>query len=134
MKVKALVISSLPIITLSLPLGASANNLTIRNYTNYDSTCKINNVCSDFLRDAGITRAHDLNHQIKESVVRLICNNSSNCTADVYMTSNCSGVKAATVVFDVNSGTKSVTHNPKSPFTVTSAYHSFEFRLAGGPR
>lgn len=134
MKVKTLLVSSLSIIAFNLPLTALAD-LTIVNHTKKDSTSIINaGLCSSTLGEGGISRAGKPPLVVPDSLIKLACaGNLSNCVADVYMTSNCTGQKVGTVVFDIKTGTKSVTLNPSSSYKITSALHSFTFTLDGGP-
>lgn len=91
-------------------LAHGANSLTIVNNTAQDSTAIINNGgCSaSVLGEKGITRAGKQN-TIDSFIIWYACYASpANCKADVYMTSNCTGEKIATVVFDTNTGIKSI--------------------------
>lgn len=95
----------------SLPLFAyGANALTIKNNTGQDSTAVINNGgCSaNLMGEAGITRAHQ-ERTIESFYVWYACYaNPHNCKADVYMTSDCSGPRIATVLFDTDTGIKNI--------------------------
>lgn len=134
MKVKTLLISSLSMIALQMPLVALAD-LTIVNHTRNDSTSIINGgLCSSALGEGGISRAGKPPLVVPDSLVRLACTGKlSDCVADVYMTSNCTGQKVGTVLFDIKTGTKSVTNNPASAYIITSALHSFTFSLDPKP-
>jgi hypothetical protein len=97
----------------SLPLLAhAANSLTIKNNTPQDSTAIINNgSCSaNALGEKGITKGGGGENTIDSFVIWYACySNPHNCKADVYMTNNCTGPKVATVLFDTDTGIKSIT-------------------------
>ncbi len=92
----------------ALPFQANAGDLVMNNRTDFDSTSVINNgACSTILGEAGIARAHTEGNVVPDKKVRFACTlNRHHCKADVYMTANCSGAKAATVFFDVDEGVK----------------------------
>ena len=102
----AISISSLPVFAHA---GIYSPDLNIINNTDNFSTSIINNgACSTILGDIGISKPNSKS-TIPGSKVRLACIlNTSNCSADVYMTNNCTGNKIATVTFDVNQGVKLV--------------------------
>lgn len=121
----------------SLPLLANAgifsasSNLTIVNNTNRDSTSRINGgPCSTFLGAVGITHAHSVN-VVPARTVGLACiANRANCTANVYMTSNCSGPVVGTVILDISSGIKSIALYDKT-YSVSGS--GFGITIGGGP-
>lgn len=92
------------------PLTANAGDLIVNNHTDYDSTSIINNgSCSTILGEMGISRKHTDHNVVPDSKVRFACFlNKKNCKADVYMSANCTGPKIATVLFDVDTGIKSI--------------------------
>jgi hypothetical protein len=87
----------------------AAGDLTIVNNTKNFSTSVINNgPCSTILGDIGVTKPNSTN-TVPSSKVKFACSiHPSSCSADVYMTNNCTGSKIATVTFDVDKGIKSV--------------------------
>lgn len=89
-----------------VPFCAQASDLIISNNTDFTSTSVINHgLCSSFLKEAGIVKAHEQNHHVPESKVKLACTIfQSNCVADVYLTDNCTGPVIATVTFDTSKG------------------------------
>ncbi len=101
----------------SLPLTAQAN-LTIENQTAFPSTCKINNQhgdaqCSSTIPTYGVTQAHTIN-SIPHGIIWGGClANLHNCTAEVYMTDNCTGPIVATAVFDITTGIKNIASTPE---------------------
>lgn len=106
-KAKILLITSFLTI---LPFAAVAGDLVINNHTDFDSTSVINNgACSTILGEIGISRAHTDSNVVPDKKIRFACfANKHNCHADVYMTDNCTGEKVATVLFDVDTGIKSI--------------------------
>jgi hypothetical protein len=133
MTMKKKVLTSLVIVSVSMPLLAMAADLTIINNTNQDSTSIINGgPCSNILGASGVTRAHTTT-VVPEYVIKRACIfNKSNCQADVHMTDNCSGPTIAKVVFDVNSGIKSVTPvNTSLGYSVSG--NSYAASINGGP-
>lgn len=126
-------LSGLLFASLTLPVLSHANALTIRNNTNFDSTSKINDgPCSSSILGAkGVTKAHSTN-VISDKMILLACYaNRSNCKADVFMTNNCSGPQIATVVFDVNTGVKSVSMQSNN-YTISA--QGFSITLNGGSK
>lgn len=115
------------IFCVALPIHAQTLDatLTITNKTDFDSTSIINNGgCSAKLGPNGITRAHSTN-VVPDKIVRLSCLRSpNNCTAVVYLTTNCSGAPIYTVVFDVDKGIKSA--NPIDP-----EHNNFQISYSG---
>ena|SRR3990167_4486847 len=92
--------------TLSLALCgaglAEAADLYITNSTKHDSTTKSYGRCSNFLSD-GVTPSGAVNHKVPEWELKLACvGHTSDCSADVYMSDNCTdSTKIGTVRFDV---------------------------------
>jgi hypothetical protein len=108
MSVKKKLMTGMLMLGASLPLMANAG-LTITNNTDFDSTSIINNapICSSSMT-GGVTPAHSVNNVPDKTVWWACITNTTNCTADVYLTNNCTGPKIATVTFDVKTGIKSV--------------------------
>jgi len=109
--------------------------LVLVNNTNLDSTSYIHgtiNICSSALPGGvGVTKAHSTNDKITDATVRLACGrHTTDCAADVYMTTNCSGNKIATAVLDVKTGVKSVTMH-STEYKITAS--GFHIQLDGGP-
>jgi hypothetical protein len=95
----------------SLPALAQAD-LTITNKTSHDSASIINGgACSStFLGDIGVTKAGQKN-TISSFMLKIACyGHTTACRADVFMTRDCSGEKAGTVILDVVNGVVSVTN------------------------
>src|SRR5689334_9628112 len=94
-KIKMFSAATLACCVLSLPLPAKAD-LTIDNQTFFPSTCKINNQkgnaqCSNTIPIYGVTQAHTKN-VIPQGILWGAClTNLHDCTAEVYMTDNCTG-------------------------------------------
>ena len=107
MSVKKTIIMGLVAMGVGVPmLAQAAMDLYITNNTKNDSTIIANTgACSTLLGEAGITRSGEQNHQVPENKVGLACSASilkkTDCKADVYMTSNCTGPVVATVYFDI---------------------------------
>ncbi|HSW70594.1 MAG TPA: hypothetical protein VLH77_01285 [Gammaproteobacteria bacterium] len=120
--------TTLTFCALALPFTAQAN-LTIDNQTFFPSTCKINNQsghaqCSNTIPVYGITQPHSKNI-IPQGIIWGAClANLHACTAEVYMTNNCTGPVIATAVFDISSGIK----------TINNLYGEEGFMLANPPR
>tara|TARA_R110000868_G_scaffold58131_5_gene179581 strand:+ start:555 stop:956 length:402 start_codon:yes stop_codon:yes gene_type:complete len=108
MSIKYIALIAAVTISAALPLQASAGDLTTNNRTDFDSTSIVNNgACSTILGEVGISRAHTDGNVAPDKKVKFACIlNKHNCKADVYMTANCTGTKAATVYFDVDTGVK----------------------------
>jgi hypothetical protein len=104
---------------LAMPMTANAD-LTIVNNTDSDSTCIVNDgMCSNELGDQGITHAHTSNLILQIELYIACGSNTSNCKADVYMSSNCSGPKVGTVILDINQGISQLTST--GAYKITSA-------------
>lgn len=117
---KKILIGTMAIFSCTLSLTAFAMTLTIDNKTDFDSTTRANGgLCSSsVLGDAGITHPGHVN-VITKNQLNLACMfNKKDCTADVYMSDNCSGDIVATVTMDVtDAGIKTVTiKNPNFIF------------------
>jgi hypothetical protein len=115
---------------LGMTLGHTAS-LSITNDTNHDSTSIINHgPCSTILGESGVTRAHTTNVIAENILARACMFNKTNCQADVYMTSNCTGPKIATALFNIYTGVKSVEMFDDS-YSVSGG--GFNITLSGGP-
>lgn len=127
-KIKPLGITALTLCVLSLPLAAKAD-LVIDNQTFFPSTSKINNQnghaqCSNTIPVYGVTAPHSKN-TIPQGIIWGACiTNLHACTAEVYMTNNCSGPIIATAVFDISTGIQSI----------NNLYGADGFMLANPPR
>lgn len=123
---------SLLVIAIScLSLNAYANDLTIINETNQDSTSRINDAlfCSDALPN-GVTYKHSKN-VVPEMTMRVACTGKlDNCKADVYMALGCSGDLITTIYFSIYTGIKSMTP-PKNGYQIS--YTPFSITMSGGP-
>jgi hypothetical protein len=100
---------------LSTPLLAQAGDLSITNNTDLPSTSIINGgLCSNILPGgAGITQPHSTN-VVPQAIMNAACwVNRDNCTADIYLTDNCTGDKEGRVVISTTSGIKSITVDGK---------------------
>lgn len=134
---KKIIFTSLAALSFATPFVAHADDLTIINNTNYDSTSIINNgPCSDMLRDHGVTHPHSTNQVPQKTFAAACIRNKQNCTAAVYMTNNCNSTPGANpvaiVIVDVNTGIKSVTPT-STPQGFTVAGNGFAATIAGGP-
>ncbi|OGT63813.1 MAG: hypothetical protein A3E85_05180 [Gammaproteobacteria bacterium RIFCSPHIGHO2_12_FULL_45_12] len=122
-------------LALGLPLISEANDLTIINNTNFNSTSIINNgKCSSKVLPfgKGTTKAHTTN-VITSSLVNLACLATPSpkvCQADVYMADDCGGSRIATAYFDTKTGMQSVTLYDQS-YRITGT--GFTITLDGGP-
>jgi len=127
-KLKPLGLAAATFCVLALPLAAKAD-LVIDNQTFFPSTSKINNQaghaqCSNKIPVYGITPAHSKN-TIPQGIIWGACiANLHACTAEVYMSNDCSGPIIATAVFDINSGIQSI----------NNLYGEDGFMLANPPR
>lgn len=95
---------------MAFPLAALAgNDLTIVNNTNQDSTTVINGgLCSStVLGSGGVTKAHSTNVVTAFKLALACISNKDNCSADIYMTNNCTGPKVGNVIFSTTTGIKS---------------------------
>lgn len=134
MSLKKTVLSSLLITGLTLPLFAQANDLTITNNTDQDSTSKINQgLCSkDILGPNGITYKHST-RVIKNVQIKVACMaKPEDCKADVYMTNNCTGSVITTIDFSVTKGIKG--HTPVVNGYRLTVENPFKVTLDGGPK
>ncbi|RDI46058.1 hypothetical protein [Aquicella lusitana] len=138
MLVKKTILKGLLAIGIGIPAFAQAADLVITNNTNQDSTVIANKGACSYpaLGEVGITRAHKSN-TVPESKLKLACMaNKSDCKADVYMTSNCSGPIIATASFEVvtkdgkpGQGLKSI-QIKDSAYAVTGG--GFNITISGG--
>ena len=108
-----------------------ANDLTIINRTNHDSTSIINNGPCSVIFDNGITRAHSTNIVPEKIILKACIFNKTNCKAAVFMNDHCAGDAVATVVFDVKSGIKNIDPSP-SPQGYVITGNGFTAFLNGG--
>lgn len=138
-KLKLFGTATLTCCVLALPLPAKAD-LTIDNQTFFPSTCKINNQkgnaqCSNTIPVYGVTQAKSKNI-IPQGIIWGAClANLHACTAEVYMTNDCSGPIIATAVFDINTGIRSITNNygPEGFVIPYPPRNSFYIDIMGGP-
>lgn len=118
-----------------LPAFAFASALVISNNTNEDSTCRIikekSKKCTDSLANgAGITRAHEQNHQIDEANIKIACHPTpDNCQALVYMNDHCGDPAIATVYFSKSQGVLSVTPIAGSGYEIDAPAGTFNVRI-----
>jgi hypothetical protein len=113
--------------------GPVPRDLLISNNTDYFSTAIINGgPCSTVLpNNYGITSPHEMAHTVPGGYVKMACFlNPFNCTADVYMTENCSGPKIATVYVNIFQGINSVDPVPNSGYSVVHTDNSFTINPA----
>lgn len=133
MQIQKKYLASLLIIgTINLPLSTYAGNLIVSNNTNQDSTSIINHgACSNTLPGGiGITHAHQTN-SVPETILKLAClTNTTNCQADVYMTSNCTGPAIGTVTLNVSTGITGVYNIPGSGYVINGG--GFNIQVSGG--
>lgn len=89
----------------SLPAFA---DLVIHNNTNFPSTTRTNGFfCSGSLPSGGVTEPHSVN-KVSQALLNGACAfNKENCTAEVFLTRNCSGPAIGTVVLSTTTGIKS---------------------------
>lgn len=134
------------IITALLTLGltsftvcAMANDLSIKNNTDFNATSRINDgLCSNTLGDPyGTTYAHSSN-TVPDNIIQFACTmndgDPSNCKAEIYMTNDCNdsdpnAKPIGVVMFDINNGITSISMNPGTHFTVSGS--GFDITLAG---
>jgi len=132
MRIQKVVSTTLLAVGLSSVSAFAFAGLVLVNNTNLDSTSIINGgICSSSLPGGvGVTKAHSTN-EISDTIIRIAClGHASDCTADVYMSGNCSGPKIATAVMDIKSGVKSVTMHSNDYKITASGFH---IQLDGGP-
>lgn len=86
-------------------IAVASTNLSITNNTDFPSTAYINGfACSSGIGDKGITKPHSTN-TIESSLLSIIClSNPHSCSADIYLSSNCTGAKIASGTFDTSKG------------------------------
>jgi hypothetical protein len=117
----------------STSLGPN-QDLFITNHTNSDMTSKISGHCSsEVLGQAGVTPKGGVS-DITPNQILLACAVSilkgTPCSADIYMSNNCSGTSIGTVTFDMKTGITGVTGlNPN----YTIDYSGFAATISGGP-
>lgn len=134
MSLKKTFLSSLLMVGLSLPLFAQANDLTITNNTDQDSTSRINQgMCSkDILGPNGITYKHST-RVIKNVQIKVACMaKPEDCKADVYMTNNCTGNVITTISYSVTKGI--LGHTPVLDGYELTIDNAFKVTLNGGPK
>jgi len=127
MKLRSHIISGFLTLSLcSLSFSAHAKELTIVNNSDFYSTSFINGTMCSSTLSGGITQPHSTN-VVADSVINLACLfYPTNCTADVYMTKNCSGLKVGTVVFDTKKGIKSIV-NLTTKYKISGSYFRIQF-------
>lgn len=111
---------------LSLPLCAYAD-LTVINDTNRDAAGKVNDsICSGNYGDKGLIHAHT-SVTVPENQLMMGCGSHlRDCKADIYMTNDCSGDKAGTIIFDVASG---ITHVESSEAYILLAANPYQVQI-----
>lgn len=116
-KIAGFAVATCMILPVVATAGLLGSDLIIQNNTNQYSTSKIRGMCSTQILGAnGISDPHKP-HTTTAVQLALACLGQANdCKAEVYMTNNCSGPKAADVVFSTSIGVKS--------FTVTDSRYS----------
>jgi hypothetical protein len=131
MAMNKVISSVLLAISISSVSMASQAALTLVNNTNRDSTSIINSgVCSSKLPN-GITPAHTTN-VVGDTVIKLACiKDKTNCTADVFMTRDCSGNRIARVSFNVNTSTVTSVAMNTSEYKIS--VDGLKITLDGGP-
>ncbi|EKD71941.1 MAG: hypothetical protein ACD_46C00053G0001 [uncultured bacterium] len=106
---------------------ATTNDLVVVNNTDEDSTAVINNgACSSKLPNGvGVSHRRTTNH-IPGNIVDIAClANRTRCTADVYMTNNCSGPIVAKVIFDTKKGIQDVQPSDQNKYKFTGETNTF---------
>ena len=138
-KIKHLGTATLTFCVLSLPLVAKAD-LTVDNQTFFPSTSKINNQnghaqCSSAIPIYGVTKPQSKN-VIPQGIIWSACiANLHACTAEVYMTNDCTGPVIATAVFDISTGIKSINnlYGPEGFMLANPPRGPFYIDIMGGP-
>lgn len=112
--IKRFIATSLFALSLS-SVNSYAADLTIYNATDYDSTSNVeHSSCSTRMGDGGITHKH--NHNVVPGrLLRVTCGwHTEDCTADVYMTNNCSGPVVSRVTLSLTRGIINIAPQPLS--------------------
>jgi hypothetical protein len=102
-------ISKLILLSALLPLTSYASDITFTNNTNLNSTSIINeSFCTNTFGDQGIIKAHS-SVTIYQSQLALACGSSTvGCTADIYLSNNCTGPKIGSIMISVDDGVNHV--------------------------
>ena len=89
-----------------------ASDIQIYNDTNFFATSRINGgKCSNEppLGNDGVTQPCQKPHIVSEKLLNLVCwKNKTPCTADVYLTNNCTGPVIATVLVNLKENTLNI--------------------------
>lgn len=110
------------------PLAAHAD-FTIYNNTNYPATASVaTSPCSNAAGERGIIQPHG-NVVVPDWAAGLYC--TLDCKAQVYMSRNCSGRSAATVIGNTRVGVKKVENHNINGFSVTA--NGKTIVIQGGP-
>jgi len=128
MKLKKLALLGAIAIT-AAPLAAQAD-ITIYNNTNSPATAYVNNSpCSNAAGSKGIIMPHQ-SISVPDWAANLFC--SHECTANVFMTKNCSGKSVASVTGNTRDGVKKVDNHHVNGYRVVGNGKSVT--IEGGPQ
>lgn len=99
-----------------LPLSSYAVDITISNLTSSVGTGKISGICSNILGPSGVIHPGQ-SLVVPQIVFDLYCMNQ--CTADLYLSDNCSGERIASANIDESKGILDVTpYDHEGKFTI----------------
>lgn len=112
MKIKTLIAACL----ISMPLMASAADIDITNNTDNYGTGSINGTCSTIAGDKGVISPGQT-LTVPQIAFDMLCF-GMDCTADIYLSKNCTGKKVATADIDPDDGIISVNLIDKEHYKV----------------
>lgn len=113
MKIKTLIAACL----ITMPLMVSAAEISITNNTDNYGTGSINGTCSNIAGDKGVINPGQT-LTVPQIAFDMLCF-GMDCTADIYLTKNCTGKKVATADIDPDDGILSVNLIDKEHYEVT---------------
>lgn len=108
---------------------AAYADMTIANNTNSVATAYAgSSPCSNAAGERGIIQPHG-SVQVPDFVIGIYC--THNCTAEVFMSKNCSGKSIASVIANKKDGVVSITNHDVDGYRVVGAGKSVA--VEGGP-
>ncbi len=109
---------------LLLPTLASANDLIIDNNTNDNLTLAFNGTCTNILwKKMGVILPHSSSWIPEFAFSNACSNNTLDCQANVYATSDCYGSAISVVTFDISKGIKEIVSQNNKYIVSGSDYH-----------
>lgn len=112
------IIALVSICIFPLSVNASENVLHIYNSTDKGVTFKIDGkTCSTKLGKGGVTKAHTV-AEIPATQILKICKNGQKCSAEIYITNDCSGVPIGKLTFALKDGITEINTDAENMYAI----------------